>query len=215
MLAGGLITDLAGGAGVVGREERTDDELAAFNGFDRTSKLLDRAAILVPHWGWLGDWLDSAIRPQVRTAHTRRRDSDDGVRRLDDFGIVSLLEAYVARSVEDSSLHRLPPLFRDACHGNQDALRFTLLQDVSLSWYKVYQPIGVEPVSEESAGTDLAHYPRPPERSASANGWTAQGGGRRTRSPGVRRRRRSEEHTSELQSRQYLVCRLLLEKKKN
>src|SRR3712207_8849468 len=26
-------------------------------------------------------------------------------------------------------------------------------------------------------------------------------------------RRRSEEHTSELQSRQYLVCRLLLEKK--
>src|SRR3712207_7366207 len=30
-----------------------------------------------------------------------------------------------------------------------------------------------------------------------------------------RRVGRSEEHTSELQSRQYLVCRLLLEKKKN
>src|SRR3712207_7632084 len=30
-----------------------------------------------------------------------------------------------------------------------------------------------------------------------------------------RARGRSEEHTSELQSRQYLVCRLLLEKKKN
>src|SRR3712207_8053341 len=30
-----------------------------------------------------------------------------------------------------------------------------------------------------------------------------------------RDRPRSEEHTSELQSRQYLVCRLLLEKKKN
>src|SRR3712207_8656929 len=29
-----------------------------------------------------------------------------------------------------------------------------------------------------------------------------------------RRRNRSEEHTSELQTRQYLVCRLLLEKKK-
>src|SRR3712207_7846207 len=29
------------------------------------------------------------------------------------------------------------------------------------------------------------------------------------------RERRSEEHTSELQSRQYLVCRLLLEKKTN
>src|SRR3712207_9563752 len=34
----------------------------------------------------------------------------------------------------------------------------------------------------------------------------AQGGGRRDS--------RSEEHTSELQSRQYIVCRLLLEKKK-
>src|SRR3712207_7889722 len=33
--------------------------------------------------------------------------------------------------------------------------------------------------------------------------------GERLRRPG-----RSEEHTSELQSRQYLVCRLLLEKKK-
>src|SRR3712207_8584539 len=29
------------------------------------------------------------------------------------------------------------------------------------------------------------------------------------------RKKRSEEHTSELQSRQYLVCRLLLEKKKH
>src|SRR3712207_8817756 len=36
--------------------------------------------------------------------------------------------------------------------------------------------------------------------------------GERRRS--TRWRRRSEEHTSELQSRQYLVCRLLLEKKK-
>src|SRR3712207_8079695 len=33
--------------------------------------------------------------------------------------------------------------------------------------------------------------------------------------PPVRVRSRSEEHTSELQSRQYLVCRLLLEKKKD
>src|SRR3712207_8051833 len=54
--------------------------------------------------------------------------------------------------------------------------------------------------------------------------------GERVRAPGVDRAgpgglgvgvgvepvdgRRSEEHTSELQSRQYLVCRLLLEKKK-
>src|SRR5438445_4736260 len=40
--------------------------------------------------------------------------------------------------------------------------------------------------------------------------------GRTARIARVKRRprsRRSEEHTSELQSRQYLVCRLLLEKK--
>src|SRR3712207_7077371 len=36
----------------------------------------------------------------------------------------------------------------------------------------------------------------------------------RTRGRRRCRGRRSEEHTSELQSRQYLVCRLLLEKKK-
>src|SRR5438445_9623773 len=45
-------------------------------------------------------------------------------------------------------------------------------------------------------------------------------GGRRSRLPLATSTRclsavRSEEHTSELQSRQYLVCRLLLEKKKN
>src|SRR3712207_6921225 len=49
--------------------------------------------------------------------------------------------------------------------------------------------------------------PRPPRRSAHA-----QLQGRKLFAH--RRRRRSEEHTSELQSRQYLVCRLLLEKKK-
>src|SRR5258707_1641430 len=39
-------------------------------------------------------------------------------------------------------------------------------------------------------------------------GYDGSGGGRETVTL------RSEEHTSELQSRQYLVCRLLLEKKK-
>src|SRR3712207_8948524 len=38
---------------------------------------------------------------------------------------------------------------------------------------------------------------------------------RHHRPDAAHRRERSEEHTSELQSRQYLVCRLLLEKKKN
>src|SRR3712207_8321936 len=58
----------------------------------------------------------------------------------------------------------------------------------------------------------------PMESVARAAGSTRRAG--RTRGPHSRRRadsaglQRSEEHTSELQSRQYLVCRLLLEKKK-
>src|SRR3712207_8276814 len=42
----------------------------------------------------------------------------------------------------------------------------------------------------------------------------SRGGWPRRRPWSARRRSRSEEHTSELQSRQYLVCRLLFEKKK-
>src|SRR3712207_7952177 len=47
------------------------------------------------------------------------------------------------------------------------------------------------------------------------SGEQQRGGARRDGECGAAPRRRSEEHTSELQSRQYLVCRLLLEKKKN
>src|SRR5690625_6659982 len=43
---------------------------------------------------------------------------------------------------------------------------------------------------------------------ATAESWAPR------REPGRARRWRSEEHTSELQSRGHLVCRLLLEKKK-
>src|SRR3712207_7178277 len=44
--------------------------------------------------------------------------------------------------------------------------------------------------------------------------WHPPKTGRRGRSRAYSDLARSEEHTSELQSRQYLVCRLLLEKKK-
>src|SRR3712207_7426943 len=67
--------------------------------------------------------------------------------------------------------------------------------------------------------------PAPPARSRrrGSRAWAARSGSARRRQ--ARRRLdeaigeadrdvRSEEHTSELQSRQYLVCRLLLEKKK-
>src|SRR3712207_6867249 len=60
-------------------------------------------------------------------------------------------------------------------------------------------PISADP--ELHARALLGHHAGQPERHAE---------GRRVRAEG----QRSEEHTSELQSRQYLVCRLLLEKYK-
>src|SRR3712207_7395130 len=52
------------------------------------------------------------------------------------------------------------------------------------------------------------------DRAVSGGGVAAAADGNR-QVMGARKGERSEEHTSELQSRQYLVCRLLLEKKKN
>src|SRR3712207_7536224 len=56
----------------------------------------------------------------------------------------------------------------------------------------------------------LLPTPKPPLRAAPGCKPPVAGKARREQA----RLRRSEEHTSELQSRQYLVCRLLLEKKK-
>src|SRR3712207_7059652 len=62
---------------------------------------------------------------------------------------------------------------------------------------------------------DGRHPDRRPRPRGPAVGDPAPGLPRaRTRGAAHRPRARSEEHTSELQSRQYLVCRLLLEKKK-
>src|SRR3712207_8595255 len=58
--------------------------------------------------------------------------------------------------------------------------------------------------------TSKSSRPRPPmPHSSHAQGQARQRWWRLNETSG-----RSEEHTSELQSRQYLVCRLLLEKKK-
>src|SRR3712207_7984734 len=54
----------------------------------------------------------------------------------------------------------------------------------------------------------------PPEKWSSLRYGYAPAGGRENGKEAAHGRGRSEEHTSELQSRQYLVCRLLLEKKK-
>src|SRR3712207_7131613 len=59
------------------------------------------------------------------------------------------------------------------------------------------------------------HHPRRLGQRRHARGRRGRGrAARRRRPPRAALPARSEEHTSELQSRQYLVCRLLLEKKK-
>src|SRR5690349_23903878 len=60
--------------------------------------------------------------------------------------------------------------------------------------------------------TTLFRSRRVGDRAGSAAGLAHSRRGRA--GPGLRRGPRSEEHTSELQSRRDLVCRLLLEKKK-
>src|SRR3712207_7878946 len=64
---------------------------------------------------------------------------------------------------------------------------------------------GARPTTSTSGTSKSLPSSKPAQPSAASTGRANTG------SPSSR----SEEHTSELQSRQYLVCRLLLEKKKN
>jgi hypothetical protein len=137
LLAGRLVAVLADGAGVVGREERADDELARPDRPDRAADFLDDAAIFVPHRCRRGDRLKAAIGPKIGATHAGRRDLDDGVGRLDDPGQVAFLEAHIARAVKDGSLHGRIPSLSDAgllddapctrqdgaCHGRGCATR--------------------------------------------------------------------------------------------
>src|SRR3712207_7999843 len=66
------------------------------------------------------------------------------------------------------------------------------------------------PGAPQDGGQDLAAYPQEPRGVLRRERRGADPRGLRRPQAAVR----SEEHTSELQSRQYLVCRLLLEKKK-
>src|SRR3712207_8293964 len=84
----------------------------------------------------------------------------------------------------------------------------------------LFRSIGVDvPTSQRSSakyGPAQQKTWRTPSATATARPGVGSGRGpRRTssRSASTFARHRSEEHTSELQSRQYLVCRLLLEKK--
>src|SRR3712207_7316236 len=68
------------------------------------------------------------------------------------------------------------------------------------------------PICRRTGSARPAHCPVRPDPAAISWQSFLPGPGRGVGCP-ARRTPRSEEHTSELQSRQYLVCRLLLEKK--
>src|SRR3712207_7155005 len=68
-------------------------------------------------------------------------------------------------------------------------------------------------ILERKESRDAPHVPARDSKSP-YRGSPPRGRESAARSSGERPSSRSEEHTSELQSRQYLVCRLLLEKKK-
>ena len=98
------------GTRVVGGGERADDELPRSDRPHGAAHLLDDAAVFMSHRRGSVDRFKPAIRPQVRPAHAREGDSDDGIGRFDDPRELSLLEPQVARAVEDVEL--LGPLER-------------------------------------------------------------------------------------------------------
>src|SRR5215208_5284632 len=103
--AGRVVAGPADLAGVVGGEERADDELAQLDQTYLAADLLDDADVLMAHRGRLVDRLDAAIGPEVRAAHAGERQSDEGVGLLDDRRVGALLEAHVPGAVKNCSLH--------------------------------------------------------------------------------------------------------------
>src|SRR3712207_8427507 len=107
-----------------------------------------------------------------------------------------------------STLFPYTTLFRSPAHG--PSLNAT--EPVVLSQFESWAA-GTDPSAER--GSRARHSTAPHEMAgatpASAGRPPAMNGAATAVPPAATR---SEEHTSELQSRQYLVCRLLLEKKK-
>jgi hypothetical protein len=87
----------------------TNDELTGLDGFDGASDFLDDATVLVSHRRWLLNWIDAAVWPQVRPAHTCCGSPNSGIRRLDDCWELALLKSHVTRTVQNSSSHDLSP----------------------------------------------------------------------------------------------------------
>src|SRR5438552_2617817 len=79
---------------------RRDDSGRESSSRHTTYNRITRLRLRVPRVAWCAfprvDWLKPQIRPQVRPAHAREGDSDDGIGRGDDFLRLAALESDVA-----------------------------------------------------------------------------------------------------------------------
>ena len=118
-----LIARLTVRTRVVGRGKRSDHELAALDRRDGAADLFDDAAIFVTHGDWVAGRVETAIGPQIRPADARGRQPDHGIRRLDDAGVRTLVNADVARTVENCSSHDSIPSFPGVVAGPTSCIR--------------------------------------------------------------------------------------------
>ena len=112
--AAALVARLTDLAGVVGRDERSNNELARLDIADAAADFFDDTDVFVTH-GCVVDVVDAAVRPEIRTADARRRQPDDRVRRADDVGVVAVFDAHVAWSMHHHATHWLTFLRVIAC----------------------------------------------------------------------------------------------------
>src|SRR5262245_22822660 len=107
MKAVGLVPAAAYFAGVVGREERADDELARLDRGDVGADVFDDADVLMAHGGGPGDGVDAAVVPEIRPGYAGGGQADDGVGGMLQFRVVAVFEADVAGGVDDCTAHGL------------------------------------------------------------------------------------------------------------
>jgi hypothetical protein len=110
MRAAALTAGMADLAGIVGSEERADDELAALDILHRVSNLLDDAAVLVAHRHRLCGSIDAPVGPEIRPAHTGGGHTQDHIGRRENLRLFALHITNVARAVENSSFHDRSPV---------------------------------------------------------------------------------------------------------
>jgi len=93
-------------AGVVTERERCDHEVADLEARHLGSEILHHTDELMTDAMGLRRVGDTAVGPQVRTAHAGRHHPDDGVGGATDLGVGHVLEPDVTGAMDDGGAHR-------------------------------------------------------------------------------------------------------------